>query len=158
MACTCQRHIAWAAFERASRLKDGFWPDQTIQEKFALHCRDLQQTIEMIAERPNALGWVEQFDRDLSVGQSYQKAYQEYEAKKLADGASIDDPHFYDAFESSHGPIASKLGKEEMVFEEVRQPHSWGWAIFLGGLFWLAAGMAQSVSRRDFSMADITGA
>ena len=143
-----QRRIAWAAFERASRLKDGFWPDPRIREKFAQYCRDLQQSMRIETERSGALGSVDQFDRDLSIGQSYQKAYQEFEAKKLANGASIDDPHFYGDFESSHGPIASKVGKEEMVFEEVKTVYSWAWAIFLPGLFAFLAALMQKVFAR----------
>ncbi len=144
-----QRHIAWAAYERAARLKDGFWPDPTIQKKFEERCRYLQQTIEIGAERPGKLSWVEQFDRDLNLGQAYQKAYQEYETKQLAYGASVDDPHFYDSFEASFGPIASKVGKEEMVFlEEKPLAWRWAWAIFLAGLFAFVTALAQMMLAR----------
>ena len=53
------------------------------------------------------------FQKELAYGKRYQQAYQDYEVQRIHAGASIDDPHFYDAFHAEHGPIASPSGPEE---------------------------------------------
>src|SRR5262249_56797563 len=35
--------------------------------------------------------------------------------------AALDDPHFYDAFDAEHGPVASPVGPEDKFIAE-RQP------------------------------------
>ena len=137
-----QRHIAWSALERAQRLQNGFSRDPAICGKLADRCRELQEVIAMGSlEDNNREERTRRFDQDLSNGQAYQKAYVEYEAKMIAAGVSLDDPHFYDAFESAKGPIATPVGKEEKVYEEVKHfsplPTA-GLPVFLGGLALLA--------------------
>ena len=46
-----QRHIAWAAFERASRLSEKFWPDPLMQQFLRDHCRKRQAEIQKALEQ-----------------------------------------------------------------------------------------------------------
>jgi hypothetical protein len=131
-----QRYIAWTAYERASRLADHFWPDATIRDAFVAHCKARQQLIE--AGLPDDWDAVRaRFEKELQFGQNYQKEYQEYEARRLAEGASVEDPHFYDAFDASHGPVATPVGQEDtlVVSREVHNSSHWLGAIFFAGLF-----------------------
>ena len=61
------------------------------------------------------------FETDLSQGERYQQAYQQYESEKIAAGSSIEDEHFYDDFQAAHSSIASPIGTEETF---VRVPRS----------------------------------
>jgi hypothetical protein len=113
-----QRFIAWCAFERAARLADIVWPDAELQQKFVAHCRQRQR---LIAEQLKAFKFIEMslaFEADLKRGQSYQQAYQRYEEERIAAGASLDDPHFYDAFHATHEAIASPVGREDLFIVE----------------------------------------
>jgi hypothetical protein len=105
-----QRHIAWCAYERAVRLQDRFWPDAGLQERFVAHCRVRQQAIlnELSARERDELP--RRFEQELAYGQRYQEAYQRYQEQRIAAGASLDDPHFYDDFHARHGRIASPPG------------------------------------------------
>jgi hypothetical protein len=113
-----QRYIAWCAFQRAIQLADIVWPDAELQQKFVAHCRKRQG---LIAEQLKAFKFIKMslaFEADLKRGQSYQQAYQRYEEERLAAGASIDDPHFYDAFHAAHEAIASPIGPEDQFVVE----------------------------------------
>ena len=50
------------------------------------------------------------FDAELAHGEAYQRAYQEYEAQKIAAGVPITDEHSFDEFYAGREPIASPLG------------------------------------------------
>jgi hypothetical protein len=140
-----QRYIAWTAFERAYRLKDHIWPDPRIQEQFAVHCRSRQHEIEKALPEEDWNAVRSRFDKELAFGENYQKEYQQYEAERLKAGARTDDPDFYDAFEASHDPIATPVGKEDSAT-------SWGKDYFLtealsllvAGLLALVAAIVQS--------------
>jgi hypothetical protein len=121
-----QRPIAWAAFERASRLADRYWPDKAIQTSLREHCRKRQAQIEETMKSevawkrvspsagPAAIANLRgDFDRELAVGEEYQRAYQAYEETKIKAGFSITDEHFFDKFTLEHPSIASQPGPEE---------------------------------------------
>ena len=128
-----QRYIAWAAFERAARLSDRAWPDPAIRAAFRDHCRRRQAEIEgsfafRKARDNRSVPWQyvsppddsvtaatlrANFDEELAIGEGYRRAYREYESRKIAAGASIDDPHFFDEFLAGRDPIASPTGPEE---------------------------------------------
>jgi hypothetical protein len=94
-----QRYIAWCAYERATRLVE--------------HCRKRQQ---LIAEQLPPLemsGMLARFEAELRYGMEYQKAYAAFEADQIRAGASIDDPHVYDAFHAQHEPIESPVGEAD---------------------------------------------
>jgi hypothetical protein len=133
-----QRYLAWTAYERAADMADNFWPDHKIQAKFVEHCRNRQRVIENQLTSENWADRRRQFHSELDFGRRYQAAYQEYEAKRIQDGASIDDPHFYDAFHAEHGAIASPVGPEDKFMVENynwRSPSiSWSPVILLAGL------------------------
>ena len=140
-----QRHIAWTAYQRALQLEQHFWPDSAIRRKFVEHCEARAASIEK--EMPSE-NWQSRHARhrtELQVGQQYQKDYQEYEAKRLAEGASVDDPHFYDAFDANRPPIATQVGDEDRLFEKetVRDTAPWSW--FCASLLALAAALAQTI-------------
>jgi hypothetical protein len=108
-----QRYIAWSAYERAAGMADRVWPGADIQRQFVEHCRWRQRVIEkkLPAEEVEVLR--PRFEAELAYGQRYQNDYQDYEAKRIRAGVSLDDAHFYDAFDAAHGPIASPVGEEE---------------------------------------------
>jgi hypothetical protein len=117
-----QRYIAWCAYERAARLAALVWPDVELQQKFVEHCRRRQALIEeqLPADERDRLRPA--FEAELDMGQRYQQAYQKYEEQHVAAGASIDDPHFYDAFHAEHDAIASPVGNEDQFVVE-EGPH-----------------------------------
>jgi hypothetical protein len=134
-----QRYVAWCAYERAVQLSDRFWPDEAIRQQLVQHCRRRQAIIE--EQMPEEVKeFRPRFQAELAYGRRYQEAYQRYEAQRIADGASIEDPHFYDAFHAEHGPIASPVGDAEKY---VAKSENIGFAVqvvlasivFFAGLF-----------------------
>jgi hypothetical protein len=128
-----QRYIAWTAYERASRMAERFWPDPEFRKFLRDHCKERQADIEksLLFQKPESSSrkpWQHVspppdantvadlravFDAELAHGESYQRAYQEYEAERIEAGASITDEHFFDEFLASREPIASSSGPEE---------------------------------------------
>jgi hypothetical protein len=106
-----QRYIAWTAYERAAQMANVF--PEPISKQFAEHCQKRQQAIEATLPADEVAKFRPRFEKELAFGRAYQKAYQDYEAKRIGEGASIDDPHFYDAFEKERGSIASPVGEED---------------------------------------------
>lgn len=142
-----QRHIAWTAYQRASQLSAAFSTDADRVKKFVAHCRKRQSVIEnqLSTDEAHALG--ARFDRELAYGQKYQRAFQEYEAQKIAAGADLHDPHFYDAFHAEHGPIASRVGEEEFLIEN-RRPAPWPELILVFGALAFAAALYFRLRQR----------
>ena len=168
-----QRYIAWAAYERAGRMADRYWPDPAVQQALREHCRTRQARIEETLpyqapaspRRPArqhvspppasevAAGLRSGFDAELSYGEGYRRAYQRYEATKIAAGVPIADADFFDEFLASRSPIASPIGPEEWF---ARVPPSrvaayaarrgWAWGMFGAGL--AAMGAALMTRRR----------
>jgi hypothetical protein len=61
-----------------------------------------------------------------------------YESRRLAEGASVDNPHFYDAFFTQHGDIASNPGHaDEVTWRSTTPSQSLPLALLGGGLFGL---------------------
>lgn len=155
-----QRPIAWSAFERAHRLADRYGRDEDTHQFLRDHCRKRQAEIEARLARPsNSADRYERsdtgpplaadevaalrprFDAELAHGEGYQKAYQAYEADRIAAGASIEDPRFWDRFDAGRPPIASPSGPEEWLAvvprERVREhtaPQRVGWGLFGAGV------------------------
>jgi hypothetical protein len=110
-----QRYIAWSAYERAIEMKDRFWPDPAICAQLVEHCRRRQAVIESQLDPGERDSLRPRFQAELAYGRGYQKDYQGYEARRVADGASVDDPHFYDEFNAHHEAIASPVGKADAI-------------------------------------------
>src|SRR5262249_12603048 len=53
------------------------------------------------------------FEAELTHGEAYQQAYQQYEAEKIAAGVPITDEHFFDDVLAGREPIASPVCPEE---------------------------------------------
>jgi hypothetical protein len=166
-----QRHIAWAAFERASRLADRYWSEPSLREFLREHCRKRQADIERTlshtppadAHRPAwqnvspPLSAAEvadlrpRFEAELAFGEGYQRAYQQYEEQRIAAGVPIDDPHFFDGFHAGREAIASPVGAEEWFvwvprskISEYAAGRRWAWGMFGAGLAAiLAAGLLR---------------
>jgi len=163
-----QRYIAWAAYERAARLLERFWPDPTRQQFLRDHCRKRQVQIEetLLFQPPPSsrrLAWqhisppppVETvaglrpaFEAELAGGEGYQQAYQRYETERIAAGVPISDTRFFDEFHRGREPIASPVGPEEWFafvpgasLHEYTTGQRWIWALFGAGL----AAMATAV-------------
>jgi hypothetical protein len=139
-----QRYIAWCAYERAARLAGSVWPDPELQQQFAAHCRGRQALIEKQLPTQERQRLRPAFEADLDRGQRYQQAYQRYEEQRIAEGASLDDPYFYDAFHVTHEAIASPVGSEDQfVVEDNRLiPHFNAAPMLLfAGLFALTLGV-----------------
>lgn len=136
-----QRYLAWSAFERAARLANLAWPDPDLQDRFAEHCRRRQSAIEATLPADEVELLRPGFDAELKRGQEFQAAYQHYEVEQIAAGKSIEDPHFYDAFDAKHGAIASPAGHADWFRASEKWMLSWPWtaAVLFAGLFALAA-------------------
>jgi hypothetical protein len=135
-----QRYLAWAAYERASRMADRYWPDASIRKQFVAHCRKRQALLEAGMPEDERSRLQTAFESDLDVGRRYQHASQQYEADRIAAGASLDDPHFYDAFHAAHGSIASRVGPEDSYVVQLSDPfirlrESGALALLFAGLF-----------------------
>jgi hypothetical protein len=110
-----QRYLAWCAYERAAGMEERFWPDSDIRRKFVAHCRARQELIEKQLTESERAELRPRFRAELAFGQRYQQAYQEYEARRIADGVTLEDPHFYDGFHAEHEPIASPVGQSDRI-------------------------------------------
>ena len=112
-----QLAIAWNAYERAIEMEDQFWPDPAVCAKFVDLCKRRQDGIAQMEFPSDPATWqqrMRQAHRDeLAWGQSYQKAYQDYEAKQIAAGVPLSDPKFYGAFFAGRPPIASDVGDSD---------------------------------------------
>jgi hypothetical protein len=116
-----QRYIAWCAYERAALMEDRFWPDPEICRAFVAHCRQRQALLEKDMPEDDRAALRPRFSAELEFGRQFQQAYQNYEAERLANGTSFDDPHFYDAFHAQHAPIASPPGSADKLLVQVDQ-------------------------------------
>jgi hypothetical protein len=143
-----QRYIAWCAFERAALLKDRYWPDPAIQDKFLAHCRARQALVEAQLPPKEREQLRPRFEAELKYGQDYQREYQDYEARRIAEGTALDDPQFFDAFHAEHEPIASESGDEDkfLVEEPWRPAVSPAAMILFAGIF--GFGTAWLITRR----------
>jgi hypothetical protein len=133
-----QRYIAWCAYERAIEMKDRFWPDPTRCGKLVEHCRRRQAVIEAQLDPEERDNLRPRFQAELAHGRQYQKEYQDYESRRIAEGASVDDPHFYDDFNASHEAIASPVGKADTILVQQEFdgiPNPLPPAVFGAGLF-----------------------
>ena len=130
-----QRRLAWAAFERAGRLADRFWPDPALVQGLRDHCRSRQaEIVSTLADRSTRQGsqrqipWQQvspphdgdspaqlraRFAAELRFGESYPARLQAYERTRIAAGASVLDPDFEVGFPAGPIPIASPVGPEE---------------------------------------------
>lgn len=107
-----QNYIAWNAYERA-RMMAGAIGSDAVQRKFREVCDRRQQEIELGLPETERDQLRPSFRKHLERGLAYQKACQDYEARKIHEGTAADDPHFYDAFDAEQGPIASPVGDED---------------------------------------------
>jgi hypothetical protein len=123
-----QPYIAWCGYERAAQLSPYVWPDPKIQKDFADHCRRRQAVIERRLPAAEIAQLRSQFEAELAFGRRYQESYQAYEAQRIAAGAALDDPHFYDAFDAEHAAIASPIGPADQYLVEkhssIKLPHA----------------------------------
>lgn len=158
---TGQRYVAWAAFERAARMADRFWPDPDVQQALRVHCRTRQAQIEeTLSYRPSrsdrrpawqhvspppsskvVAGLRSNFDAELAHGEGYQREYQRYEEERIAAGVRIDDEHFFDDFHAARAPIASPDGPEEWfarvpraAMQEYARRSRRAWGVFGAGI------------------------
>jgi hypothetical protein len=132
-----QWHIAWCGYERTRRLLDGF-PDQNAAAELVAHCDARQDDIASILPDDERKSLRPAFEADLKAGLDYQAAYQAYESRRLADGTSVDAPHFYDAFFAQYGDIASNPGHaDEVTWRSTTPSQSLPVALLVGGLFGL---------------------
>jgi hypothetical protein len=140
-----QRYIAWCAYERAALMADRFWPDRDIQQKFLEHCRRRQEVIEARLAEQDVVQLRSRFEAELKYGQRYQQEYQEYEARRIAEGASIDEADFYDDFLAGREPIASPSGEADKFVAMHDFPTAINWpAVFLfAGLFAFAGAVGM---------------
>ena len=135
-----QRYIAWCGYERTVQLAGGV--PEVVRAQFIQHCRDRQKIIEDQLPEEEVAKLRPRFEAELKFGQDYQAAYQKYEAGQIAAGASIDDPRFYDAFQRTHGDIASPVGQEDqyVVEHEYAEPEvQAGVVVLSAGVFAFAA-------------------
>jgi hypothetical protein len=131
-----QRYLAWFAYERAADLEERFGSHADIRRMFVAHCRTRQELIEKQLPRSERAELRPRFRAELAFGQRYQQAYQEYEARRIADGVALEDPHFYDAFHAEHEPIASPVGQSDKFFAD--SSHSYFPRVPFASMFFFA--------------------
>jgi hypothetical protein len=139
-----QRYLAWSAYERAAKLAERFWPDPDLQQFLRDHCRARQKLIEGQLPAAEVADLRPRFEGELGYGQQYRDVYQQYEADRIAEGRSIEDPHFYDAFHAAWPPIASPVGPEDEF--RVTNDLAWlrgPWVGWRAGLALLGAGVGS---------------
>ncbi len=142
-----QPEIAWNAYERAIELKDTFWPDEKIQQQMVDICRERQANIlKFFPEAPDTLR--QQHRDELAWGIAYQTAYHDFEAKQIAAGVPLDDPHFYDAFFKDRPPIASDPGLADDLLVRHRQARLFSESLPLG-MLGMGVGMLLALIRPD---------
>jgi hypothetical protein len=126
-----QRYIAWAAYERAGRMADRFWPGPAVQQSLRDHCRraaaQIEETLSFrgrtrdrrppwqhVSPPPPGRGGGRlrpSFDAELALGEGYRRAYQQYEAAKIAAGVPITDTHVFDEFHAGRGRSPPRSGR-----------------------------------------------
>jgi hypothetical protein len=154
-----QRRIAWCAYERAARLAERFWPDRAIQEQFVEYCRARQSLLEA-GLREHADSLRQHFEAELAFGLRYQEAQHRYEEERIKAGASLDEPHFYNAFHARHGNIASPPGGADVMVVDVPSRFAeLPGVVFVAGLFAFGTALGLwSSGRRRRSPTSATGA
>jgi hypothetical protein len=124
-----QRQIAWNGYERAVELKDSFWPDPIIRQKFVDICRDRQGEIAKLEDPTHPDAWQQkmraQHLSELAWGLAYQNAYQDFEASQIKAGVPLDDPNFYAKFFQGRPSIASAPGLADDIVVTHLKPTSW---------------------------------
>ena len=91
-----------------------FWPDPAVRDKVVAICRTRQANIAKVEDAANPSAWQEKMrilhNKELAWGLAYQKDYQDFEAKQIAAGISLNDPNFYAPFFQNRPSIASSPG------------------------------------------------
>jgi hypothetical protein len=97
-----QREIAWEAYERAVEMSDRFSPDPVIRTTLIAYCHKRQSAIASQERKSDPADWENAIRKrhqdELAFGQKWQQTCQEYEAKQIASGTSLDSPDFYNNF------------------------------------------------------------
>ncbi|HVK12481.1 MAG TPA: hypothetical protein VM597_27270 [Gemmataceae bacterium] len=155
-----QRYLAWSCYERASRLSDRFWPKPELQTFLRDHCAKRQHAIEQTLPAEEVPNLRPKFEAEMAYGERFQAEYQAFEAAKIAAGADIDDPKFFDDFHAGREPIASRPGPEEWyaggrvrytMDRIVSQFLSWG--LLTGGTLVFFVGLALTwLDRRHVTL------
>lgn len=124
-----QPYIAFTAYERALEMKDRLGPTPEIQEKLAAYCNERQKAVAQTQQPDDVAGWMERLrsthKAELAWGRQYQQEYHDYEAKQIAAGVRLDDPHFYDVFFNDRKEIASDPGLADDMY--VSEEHAKHW-------------------------------
>lgn len=124
-----QPYIAFTAYERALEMKERLGPTPEIREKLVAYCTRQEQRIAKAQQPGDPEGWTKQVrethDKELAWGKQYQQDYHDFEAKQIAAGMKLDDPHFYDAFFSGREQIASDPGMADDMY--VGDEHASHW-------------------------------
>lgn len=136
-----QRYIAWNAYERTKLLADRYSQGSAINSFLDEHCDRRQREIERSfeeygpilspANHPEYDGVEntsddasvvetsdlrEEFENELEFGRTYQRDYQAFEAAQIDSGVPLDSPAFYGDFYNSRPSIATKPGREELMY------------------------------------------
>jgi hypothetical protein len=149
-----QREIAWNAYERTVEMADHFWSDPAIRDHVVAQCRKLQHDIANSDGGSELQAWEDRHRAahisELAWGVAYQKAYEDFEASRIAAGIGLDDPDFYKPFFQSRPSIAS----DPRLADDIRVRHYQ--AISFGDFFpclVLGAGIFTALAVRFPNMA-----
>ncbi len=147
-----QKRIAWSAYRRAVSMAKRFWPDQEIADNLKQHCEMRMRALEKHM-RPDIVAKLEDaYLYELQRGIDYQAAQAAYEHEQIELGKDIHDPSFFEAFNQTHGSIASKIGNSDQLTVRYFVPWDqlfWRYclvAAFFGSLFGL--GMFTWLTKR----------
>lgn len=181
-----QRYIAWKAYEKTKLLADRYSNDPELQEFLKAHCQNRQSEIETSFETLGETLSPEihpeypvenstpkyaidpaqlrsQFEEELSLGQKYQREFQQFEAEQIQAGVSLDAPDFYTSFYRTHSSIATTPGREEMIYyvpnkrrEKFMATRTRNYAIFGAGLGTFVASLIiyTNINKRQYEETD----
>ena len=113
-----EAELAWKAYERAVQMLDRFWPRQEIRDGLFAHCRTrqrhlMQRLAQERGESHRALR--DEVTAELERGTEFQKKLAQFEAKRIAEGLSLDNPDFYVPFYEEHGSVASPVTDRDYI-------------------------------------------
>ena len=99
---------------------------------FIAHCKKRQDSL---YEFPDLADFERTFESELKIGQDFQLAYQKYEEEQIAAGRALDDPTFYDAFNTRYGNIATPVGDADFLAVQEPTQETMAWLVFAIGAF-----------------------
>ena len=115
-----QRQIAFNAYERALQMQERMGPTAETRKTLVAFCQKRQKAIAQEHSPADPQAWMDEMRqlhrKELAWGEQYQRDYQQYEAKRIAEGMALDNPKFYEDFFRGRPPVASDPGLADDIY------------------------------------------